>query len=65
MGVAEEFPSVEMTATSKSPAFVEPFKPIDGPTVWYGKDLTVEVLYNHFNIPQLIATSRLFPCLVF
>jgi hypothetical protein len=34
---------VKLTATSQKPAYVEPFHPIDGPTVWYGQDITVKV----------------------
>ncbi|EIE18633.1 Clavaminate synthase-like protein [Coccomyxa subellipsoidea C-169] len=31
--------TLKTTATTDKPAFVIPFKPIDGPTVWYGGDL--------------------------
>lgn len=34
---------VKVTAVTDKPAFVEPFKPIEGPTVWYGGDLDVQV----------------------
>lgn len=39
-GLAE---GVKTTAETHQPAFVKPFHTIDGPTVWYGQDLTPEV----------------------
>ena len=39
-GLAE---GVTITAKTHQPAFVKPFHIIDGPTVWYGQDLTPEV----------------------
>lgn len=33
---------VKLTAVKHEPAFVTPFKPIEGPTVWYGGDISVE-----------------------
>lgn len=35
--------ALKTTAITDKPAFVEPFKPIEGPTVWYGEDLDVQV----------------------
>jgi hypothetical protein len=34
--------ALKTTAITDKPAFVEPFKPIEGPTVWYGEDLDVQ-----------------------
>ena len=39
-GLAE---GVTITAKTHQPASVKPFHIIDGPTVWYGQDLTPEV----------------------
>ena len=39
----EQVTGVKVTAVTDQPAFVEPFKPIEGPTVWYGGDLAAQV----------------------
>lgn len=43
MDAPQSVPGLQLTATRHKPAFVKPFTPVEGPTVWYGKDLTVEV----------------------
>lgn len=40
-------PNLQLTAKEFKPAFVKPFTPVEGPTVWYGKDITAEVSSNH------------------
>ncbi|CAL8464285.1 g3820 [Coccomyxa elongata] len=40
---------VKVTAVTDKPGFVEPFKPIEGPTVWYGGDLDVQDIAYDFS----------------
>ncbi len=47
---------VKLTAVKHEPAFVTPFKPIEGPTVWYGGDLSVQASYT-FVTSHVVATD--------
>eukprot|EP00884_Botryococcus_braunii_P021204 jgi/Botrbrau1/7768/Bobra.0159s0196.1 len=39
--------ALQLTATENKPAYVKPYHPVEGPTVWYGKDINLEdVAYN-------------------
>ena len=45
--IGRGFEGIELTATQKKPAFVKPFTPVAGPTVWYGHELQPKVTRPH------------------